>query len=429
MLFSDAALTHRQTRVANALKQILKPNEIVLVFCGDPIQQPGGHDQTYDFLPHPDYFWLTGSRRPHGISAFSLDSGWTHFVQPITREEIIWEGGGTVMAGKDLKDFDGWMAKNKNARCFLLGQSFSHARVGNVSETDRAILQEIYSEVRRAKDAEEVALIRKIADFANFGYKKVKQIVRPGISERHIQLEYENEVLMAGSQKMPYGTLVGAGTNSSILHATPTARIVKAGEHVLIDAGADVQDYCVDITRNFPADGEFSDRQKAIYNIVLAAQTKSIAMMRPGVQWKDVHLTSASIMAQGLVDLGILNVSAAEAVESGAISVFFPHGVGHMVGLKVRDVGGPPNPNPKKYGGARVRVDMELKENYLMTVEPGLYFIEALLNDEETRKTYGEKINWSEAAKWADFGGIRIEDDILVTNSGPMNLTEVVEKF
>jgi Xaa-Pro dipeptidase len=429
MLFSDAALSLRKSNVAHALNQILKPNEWLLVFCGDPIQKPGGHDQNYDFLPHPDYFWLTGSRRPHGICAYSKDSGWVDFVRPVTREEKIWEGGGNAMPGKNIKDFDGWIASLKGARLITIGQTHSHANLNNVSDIDRAVVQEIFNEVRRAKDAEEVALIRKLADMANFGYKKLKQIIRPGISERHIQLEYENEVLMAGAEKMPYGSIVGTGSRSAVLHAVPTSRIVKAGEHVLIDAGADVEDYCVDITRNFAADGDFTFRQRSIYNLVLAAQTKSINLMKPGVMWKDVHLASAMVMAEGLKDLGILKTSAQEAVETGAISVFFPHGVGHMVGLKVRDVGGPPNPDPKKYGGARLRVDIELKENYLMTVEPGLYFIEALLNDEETRKNFADQINWNEAQKWADFGGFRIEDDILVTSTGPVNLTEVVEKL
>lgn len=429
MLFSDAALSLRKSKVAQALNQILKPNEILLVFCGDPIQKPGGHDQNYDFLPHPDYYWLTGSRRPHGISAYTIDSGWLDFVLPITKEEKIWEGGGFAIPGKDIKTFDSWIASHKGARVITIGQTHSHAHLNNVSDIDRAVIQEIYNEVRRAKDAEEVALIRKLADMANFGYKKVKQIIRPGISERHIQLEYENEVLMAGAEKMPYGSIVGTGSRSAVLHAVPTSRIVKAGEHVLIDAGADIEDYCVDITRNFAADGDLSSRQRSIYNLVLAAQTKSISIMKPGVMWKDVHLASAKIMAQGLKDLGIIKTNADEAVETGAISVFFPHGVGHMVGLKVRDVGGPPNPDPKKYGGARLRVDIELKENYLMTVEPGLYFIEALMNDEETRQKFADQINWSEAQKWADFGGFRIEDDILVSNAGPMNLTDVVEKI
>lgn len=227
---------------------------------------------------------------------------------------------------------------------------------------------------------------------------------------------------------MPYGSIVGAGSNAAILHAVPTSRVVKSGDLILIDAGADVDDYCVDITRVFSADGKFSSEQNTIINLVKDAQRSSIELCRPGVEWRDVHLASAKVMAQGLKDMGILNISAEEAMSTGAISVFFPHGVGHMVGLRVRDVGGPPNPNPKKYAGARLRVDMKLQQGHLMTVEPGLYFIEALLNDAETRQTFGDQINWNEALKWREFGGVRIEDDILVTTKGPQNLTEVVEK-
>lgn len=428
MIFTPSALAHRRSKVTTALDSVLKTNEVVLIYSGDPIQKPGGHDQTYPFLPHPDYFWLTGVRRPHGISAYSCAEGWVDFVLPISRDEKIWEGGGEDVRGVDLKNFDAWSAKKKDFHFFLLGQPGTGRALNKSPETEHAVLQEIYSEVRRAKDPEEVELIQKLASLANFGYKKLKHIIRPGISERQIQIEYESEVLMAGAEKLPYDTIVGTGTNSSVLHAIPTSRIVKAGEHVLIDAGADIEDYCVDITRNFPADGDFSERQKIIYGIVLKAQERSISLCRPGTQWRDVHLASAAVIAQGLVDLGIFKVSAEEAVASGAVSVFFPHGVGHMVGLKVRDVGGPPNPVPKKYAGARLRVDMPLKENYLMTVEPGLYFISALLNDEETRMNFAGHINFEEAEKWADFGGIRIEDDILITKEGPMNLTSVVEK-
>lgn len=270
--------------------------------------------------------------------------------------------------------------------------------------------------------------MRKLAGIANEGYKKVSQFMAPGVTERQIQIEYESAVLRAGSERMPYGSIVGTGTNAAILHASPSSRVVQAGELVLIDAGADIEDYCVDITRVFPATGEMNDRQKKIYQTVMKAQTASIALCRPGVEWKDVHLASAREIALGLIDLGILKCSVDEALESNAISVFFPHGVGHMVGLRVRDVGGPFNPNPKSYAGARLRVDMKLRAGHLMTVEPGCYFIEALINDAGTREAFKSQINWNEAVKWLDFGGVRIEDDILVTTSGPDNLTQIVTK-
>lgn len=426
--FSDGCLNTRKTRTAAALESCLRPGDVVLVHCGEPIQKPGGHDQNYPFLPHPDYLWLTGSRRPFGISAFSKNEGWTDFVKPVSRDELVWEGGAEVIPGTPIDELDSWLLKKSPARVFCLGQQGKLDRRKNVDEEDAHEVQEAFNQVRRIKDVEEVELIRRLAGFANAGYAKVKHFVRAGVTERQIQLEYEAEVLRAGAEKMPYDSIVGTGTNSAILHAIPTSRVVKAGDLVLIDAGADVNDYCVDITRIFAADGTLTARQRSIYDLVLKAQGASIALCKPGTEWLDVHRASARVFAHGLKDLGIITGEAEAALESGAIAVFFPHGVGHMVGLRVRDVGGKLTKSPKITAGARVRVDLPLQENFLMTVEPGLYFIEALLNDPDTRKKFAAQINWAEVDKWRDFGGIRIEDDILVTKTGHDNLTAVVPK-
>lgn len=425
MIFDAKTLLDRKTKAAKALDSVLGSNDVVLVHSGTPMQKPGGHDQTYSFLPHPDYFWLTGIRRPAGVSAYSKSEGWVDFVQPVTRDEKIWEGGGESFPGKDIADFSNWLTSKKFARTIDLGQATTSLSV-DPSKDQHGIL-EAFNEVRRVKDAAEIALVRKIAGIAAEGYKKLPAFIRPGVSERDIQIEYETAVLKAGSEKFPYDCIVGTGTNAAVLHAIPTSRVVKEGEMVLIDAGADIQDYCVDITRVYSS-GTFSSQQKALYDIVLKAQTESIALCKPGTPWKDVHLTSARVIAEGLKDLGILNCSAEEAIANNAIAVFFPHGVGHMVGLRVRDVGGKYNPNPNKYAGARLRVDIPLREGYLMTVEPGCYFINALLNDSETRATFRSEINWQETDKWMNVGGVRLEDDIHVTSRGPENLTEMIPK-
>lgn len=426
MLFNESTIKERKSRAANALNKIIGDEDVVLVHAGHPIQKPGGHDQTYDYLPHPDYFWLTGFRRVGGISAYSKKDGWVDFVQPVTRDEKVWEGGGESLPGQDLAGFSRWLESHKFRNSFTLGQipsSLNHDPSG-----DKLGVLEAFNEVRRIKDSSEVELIKTIAGIANVGYERLKKYIQPGVSERDIQIEYESTVLKAGSEKFPYGSIVGTGSRAAVLHAVPTSRVVKKGEMVLIDAGADIADYCVDITRVFPADGKFSSQQQMIYDTVLKAQLASIDLCRPGVEWRDVHLASAKAMAQGLREMNVLKCSVDEALETGTISVFFPHGVGHMVGLRVRDVGGIYNPNPKKYAGARLRVDMSLKTGHLMTVEPGLYFIEALLNDEETKRTYKDQINWSEIPKWIDLGGVRLEDDILVTNGDPENLTHMVLK-
>jgi len=427
-IFNESLINERKKRTSLALEAVLKPGDVVLVHCGEPIQKPGGHDQTYPFLPHPDYLWLTGSRRPFGISAFSKEDGWIDFVKPVSRDEKIWEGGAEVIPGESIDQLETWMTKKAPARVFSLGQQGKFDWRKNVVEDEGYEVQEAFNEVRRIKDQAEAELVRRLASLANAGYTKVRSFIRPGVSERQIQLEYEAEVLRAGAEKMPYDSIVGTGTNSAILHAIPTARIVKAGEIVLIDAGADINDYCVDITRVFPADGKFTSQQQTIYDIVMKAQSASIALCKPGTEWLDVHKASARTIGHGLKDLGILKGDVEEAMTAGAVAVFFPHGVGHMVGLRVRDVGGKMTKNPKVTAGARVRVDLPLQENFLMTVEPGLYFIEALIKDADTRKKFEDHINWSEVDKWSEFGGVRIEDDILVTKSGPDNLTSVVPK-
>jgi Xaa-Pro aminopeptidase len=423
--FSAAALTQRKTRAAQGLSTVLQSGDLVLVHAGTPIQKPGGHDQTYPFLPHPDYYWLTGSRRAHGVSAFSREHGWIEFVKPVTRDEIVWEGGAEVISGKPVEDLEGWLRQSSFKRVFHLGQ---HQETHTVSEDDQLLVQEALNQVRRIKDEEEIALVRSLATMANHGYERVKKFIRPGVSERQIQLEYEMAVLSAGAEKMPYESIVGTGTNGAILHAIPTERIVKSGELVLIDAGADVGDYCVDITRVFAADGQMSSQQRTIYDLVLKAQQTSIALCRPGTEWHEVHKASARVFAEGLKGLGIIKGEVDTALETGAVSVFFPHGVGHMVGLRVRDVGGRFTKDPRKAYGVRVRVDMPLEAGFLMTIEPGLYFIKALIEDADTRRQHAATINWDEVEKWREFGGIRLEDDILVSANGPVNLTEVVQK-
>ena len=289
-------------------------------------------------------------------------------------------------------------------------------------------LQEKINAIRRVKDPAEVDLIRQTARMAYAGYQKVKDFLRPGVTERQIQIEFEAEVLRAGAEKFPYESIVGSGPNSAVLHAIPTRRVLKENELVLIDAGADLFDYCVDITRTFSSSHAFTSRQKEIYDLVLEAQNRAIAKCRPGVEWSDVHKEAARILASGLKQLGLLACEPETALESGAISVFLPHGVGHMVGLKVRDVGGLLLQEERTHCGVRLRVDLPLQENFIMTVEPGLYFVPALLNHSETRAKYRSEIHWNEVEKWLDFGGIRIEDDILIGADGPENLTAAIEK-
>jgi Xaa-Pro aminopeptidase len=214
-----------------------------------------------------------------------------------------------------------------------------------------------------------------------------------------------------------------------VLHFMPTARRLAAGEAVLIDAGAQVGRYVSDITRTYccgEPDGFFRD----LYAMVLGVEERAIAGCRPGMEWRDLHLTAALELAAGLVELGLLRGRAEELLERDAHALFFPHGLGHMVGLGVRDAGGflPGRRPSRRPGLALLRTDLPLEPGYVMTIEPGIYFIPALLQDPERRSRYRDAVNWGRVDQLLAFGGIRIEDNVHVREGTPEVLTAAVPK-
>jgi len=177
--------------------------------------------------------------------------------------------------------------------------------------------------------------------------------------------------------------------------------------------------------------GGLDGRQQAIYDVVRGAELAGVAKAGNGVVGHEVHRTAATVIADGLIQIGLMKGSAEDAAESGAVSMFFPHGVGHMVGLGVRDVGGaaPGRDEGRICCGARVRVDLPLEPRFLMTVEPGVYFVDALLDNAERRTEFADFLNWQKIDAFRGIGGVRIEDNVLVQPEGPpRNLTAAIPK-
>jgi Xaa-Pro dipeptidase len=426
LIFSKNALEKRQNLVATKLKQVMRPGQLLLIYSGSPITKPGGLDQQYHFLPQPEYLWLAGTRRAGGCLVFSNDEGFIHFPKNVSTEEIVWEGASPFCSELDISDLPTWIQRKNVKECIIIGCG---PLSGSKLASDELALnvKEVLDQCRRPKDEEEIVLIQAAAHAAAKGYERLRSYIKPGCSEREIQIEFDYQTFLSGSHKAPYETIVGTGDRSAILHAVPTERRLKAGELVLIDGGADISDYCVDITRVFFADGKPSNQQKDIFEIVLKAQRGAISTAKPGVEWHDCHRAAAQVIAQGLKDLNIFKGSLEQALESGAIGMFFPHGVGHMLGQRVRDVGGAQRGRlGRKVYGTGVRVDLPLEENFLMTFEPGLYFIKALLENPENQKKYSEIINFDEVEKWKSIGGIRLEDDVLIKAEGNINLTAAI---
>jgi Xaa-Pro aminopeptidase len=209
-----------------------------------------------------------------------------------------------------------------------------------------------------------------------------------------------------------------------VLHFAPTDRPLEPGELVLVDAGGEYRGYASDITRTHPVSGAFSAEQEALYGAVRRALEAGIQGCKPGAEWRDVHREAALAIGAGLVELGLLRGDVEALFERGAITLFFPHGVGHMVGLGVRDAGGVErgreSPGP---GYPSLRVDLPLQAGYTMTVEPGVYFVPPLLGDQEKRAQLRDAVDWDRVDRMLDFGGIRLEENVLVTQDGCEVLT------
>jgi len=425
--FTKEDIQKRRKRLESGWDDILKENEAVLVHSGALIFKPGGLDQAYPFLPHPSYYWLTARRREQEVVLYSKNTGWVEFHKEISKEQVLWEGAKTdlllVQNGRDIKELEAFLKSGRFSAIYNLGQ-FS----GDASGEQRYNLDAVLNRVRRIKDEAEIKLIRNIAKITALGYRKISQLLKPGISEKELQIAYESELYLNGVHAMPYDTVVGSGSNAAILHTLPGAKTINEKELVLIDAGADIYDYCVDVTRTFASSENMDSRQKALYSLVLNAQESCMQMCMPGVQWRDVHTRAATVFTQGLLDLGILKGSFSDLIEREVIALFFPHGVGHLVGLRVRDTGQEENKDARKCFGVKLRVDLQLMPGHLITVEPGLYFIEALLSDSENISRFRNEINWQELEKWKGIGGVRIEDNILISETGSENLTAGIPK-
>ncbi len=221
---------------------------------------------------------------------------------------------------------------------------------------------------------------------------------------------------------LAFSTIVGTGSNSARLHYAPGEREVHPGEWVLVDAGASVNGYVADVTRMFPADrSTLSELHREFYNMLLAVQVAAIARCTPGTEWLDVQRATALDIARGLKHMGVIKGEPESAVESGAVGMFFPHGVGHMFGLGVRDASGhsPNRPGLKVVAMARPRCNFKLLPGYSMTVEPGCYFIPPYLEKHRAEGKFGDQVNYDLAlGVFSHIGGIRIEDDVIVGEPG-----------
>jgi Xaa-Pro aminopeptidase len=403
-------------------------DEVVLIGAGSPIHIPGRADRTYPFRSHSEYLYLTDRERPEGMLAFDPAEGWVDFVAPVTRAERLWEGASPGDAeGTPLGELGDWLAARARRRIACLGAP----RAGTESVSSDAELEQsaraALNHVRRQKDELELDRMRAAEQATRAGFAAAVPLIEPGRSERELQIELEAAFFRGGADALAYDSIVGGGPNSAVLHFPPGPRRFEAGDLVLIDAGGEYRGYASDITRTYPASGALGPEQAQLHALVREANLEATRLCAPGVEFRDIHRAAATVLAAGLVDFGLLRGDPEGLVERGAVFVFFPHGVGHMVGLGVRDAGEVlPGREPRDDEFPVLRVDLPLLPGHVVTIEPGIYFVPALLEDAELRERHRDAIDWSRAEAMLDFGGIRIEDNVLVTGDGHEVLTEDV---
>ena len=388
---------------------------VVLVAAGDEIPVPGRGDRTYPYRAHSEYLYLTDRERPGGVLAFDPGEGWVEFVVPVTADELLWTGlegdrEGVPEGTRPRDELEGWLA-GRPAR-----------RLGATADPDDALRNELIR-VRRPKDDDELERMRIAAEATRAGFAELAGLVAPGRTERELQVALEAAFLRSGGDFLAFESIVAAGDHSAVLHFAPTQRELEAGQLLLVDAGAEYRGYASDVTRTYAVGGELDARQRIVWETVRRAGEAAIATCRPGVEWREVHRTAALVTAEGLVELGVLRGAPETLVESGAVTLFFPHGVGHMVGLGVRDAGYASDEAREPAPGLpRLRLDIPLQPRHAWTVEPGIYFVAPLLARHRDRRD----VDWDRVDDLLGFGGVRIEQNVLITEDGCDVLTSAI---
>ena len=279
--------------------------------------------------------------------------------------------------------------------------------------------------MRSTKEPQEIEAIERACDVGYMMHTTAQRLIKPGVTERYIggQVDGIANSLANGNS---FATIFSQ--HGEIMHGNPSGALLEDGRLALCDAGCELDDYCSDHTRTMPVNGKYSQRQLEIYSIVEACHDYALEVAKPGVKYMDVHFAVCRLMTDKLKELGLMKGDTEEAVRAGAHAMFLPHGLGHMMGMDVHDMEGldqryvgfdaETRPNLEQFGTNCLRMGRRLEEGFVVTDEPGIYFIPALIDDWRASGHCAEFLNFDMLETYKDFGGIRIEDDILITSDG-----------
>ncbi len=279
--------------------------------------------------------------------------------------------------------------------------------------------------MRSTKEPQEIEAIEKACDIGYVMHTTAQLLIRPGVTERFIAGQVDG-IARSLAQSTSFTTIFTQ--HGEIMHGVPSSALLEEGRLVICDAGCELDDYCSDNTRSMPVSGKFTQRQLEIYSIVEACHDYVLGVAKPGVKYADVHFAVCRMMTDRLKELGLMKGDTDAAVAAGAHAMFFPHGLGHMMGMDVHDMEGlgqiyvgfdeETRPNLEQFGTNCLRMGRKLEEGFVVTDEPGIYFIPQLIDEWKATGHCKEFLNFEKLETYKDFGGIRIEDDVLITKDG-----------
>ncbi len=368
-----------------------------------------------------------------GDDPSSNDIVWTGPVTPM-KEYAEKCGIDTIKGSKDLADYITEAAKKGNKVHFL--NPYRHKQNIFISElfqqsppwVEANCSEELTINVvnqRSIKEEQELEELDSATTLTAKMHQRAMEFAQPGMTERQVMAEVYKVALSEGAG-VSFPPIVSV--RGEVLHNQYFGNELKEGQLLLVDCGAENNmHYAGDMTRTFPVSNNFTNQQKEIYSIVLEAQTKTAAAINPGVPYKDIHMMAAKIITSGLKNLGIMQGDVEEAVEAGAHALFFPHGLGHMIGLDVHDMENfgekyvgydKSTSRSEQFGTNHLRLAKKLVAGNVLTIEPGIYFIPTLISIWKSENKFTEFINYQKLVDYSEFGGIRIEEDLAVTSDG-----------
>ena len=430
------------------LKKLVKSG-IILLFGNNESPANFPANGFYPFRQDSSFLYYFGLQRDGLVGVIDVDNDVETLIgDDIDIDDIVWYG--SVDSVKDMADMCGVAntapmkqlqaicdnAMKENRKVHFL-PPYRHDTMISIfdllgihpSKQREAASMELINAVVKQRSSKSQLEIDEIERACAIGYKMhttAMRLTKPGVTEKFVGGQVDG---IAQS----YGSMVSFPTiftqHGEIMHGNPSMAVLESGRLALCDCGAETMEhYCSDNTRTFPVNGKFDQRQLEIYSIVEDCHDLALKLSKPGVKYLDVHMGICRLMTDRLKELGLMKGDTEEAVRAGAHAMFLPHGLGHMMGMDVHDMEGlgqiyvgfdeETRPNLEQFGTNCLRMGRRLEEGFVITDEPGIYFIPALIDEWRAKGLHKDFINYEKLETYKDFGGIRIEDDLLITKDG-----------